>query len=215
VSDSSSSKALPVATANPVPFWLAPAFFASGFAALIYQVVWQRVLFASFGINIEAVTIVVSSFLVGLGAGSLIGGRISTARDELLLRFFAIVEGSIGAYGLLSVRVFRWLAKFAADMTPFTSGLLSFVLILVPTMLMGVTLPLLVSFAVRQNHNVGESVGRLYFINTAGSALASLAAAAFMMGALGESKSVAVAATINIVVAATAFLLSLTRSSAS
>jgi hypothetical protein len=58
-------------------------------------------------------------------------------------------------------------------------------------------------------------VGRLYFINTAGSALASLAAAAFMMGALGESKSVAVAATINIVVAAIAFLLSLTRSSAS
>src|SRR5262249_6293057 len=52
-------------------------FFLSGFAALIYQIVWQRVLFAAFGVNIESVTITVSLFMFGLGVGSLVGGVLS------------------------------------------------------------------------------------------------------------------------------------------
>jgi predicted membrane-bound spermidine synthase len=183
-------------------WWIAPAFFISGFAALLYQVVWQRVLFAGFGINIEAVTIVVSAFLTGLGIGSLIGGRLSTRDSRTLLRIFAAVETSIGIYGLVSVRLFRGLAEFAPGMSQVTSGVLTFALVLIPTIMMGFTLPLLVSYSVRLNGNVGSSVGQLYFINTAGSALASLAAAAFMMGALGESRSVLVAAGLNIGVAA-------------
>jgi predicted membrane-bound spermidine synthase len=194
-----------------ISWWLAPAFFASGFAALIYQVVWQRVLFASFGINIEAVTIVVTAFLAGLGLGSIMGGRISTRGAPVLLRTFAVVEFSIGTYGIFSVRLFRWLAEFASGMNQLGSGSLSFLLVLVPTMMMGLTLPLLVAFAVRQNANVGSSVGQLYFVNTAGSALASLAAAAFMMGALGLSKSVSVAAAINITVGLFVFAQSLRR----
>lgn len=122
---------------------------------------------------------------------------------------FAIIEASIGLYGFFSVRLFRSLAELAPGMTSSVSGMLTFLLVLVPTVLMGVTLPLLVSYAVRRNRNVGSSVGQLYFVNTAGSALASLAAAAFMMGALGESKSVAVAAGINAVIAGCVFLASL------
>src|SRR5262249_49737258 len=53
------------------------AFFASGFAALIYQIIWQRALFTIFGINVEAVTVVVTGFLLGLGFGSLSGGWLS------------------------------------------------------------------------------------------------------------------------------------------
>ena len=50
-------------------------FFLSGIPALIYQLIWQRALFAIFGSNIESVTLVVSSFMLGLGVGSLAGGR--------------------------------------------------------------------------------------------------------------------------------------------
>ena len=191
-----------ITNGTSMTWWIGPAFFASGFAALIYQVVWQRVLFANFGINIEAVTIVVTAFLAGLGVGSLIGGRVSVRKPELLLMAFGIVEISIGVYGFTSVQLFRWLAEFASGMTQASSGALTFTLVLVPTVMMGFTLPLLVSFVVRENRNVGFSVGQLYFVNTAGSALASLFAAAFMMGALGESKSVAVAATVNVTVGA-------------
>jgi predicted membrane-bound spermidine synthase len=195
--------------ARPIAWWLAPAFFASGFAALIYQVVWQRVLFAGFGINIEAVTIVVSAFLAGLGIGSLAGGKLSIGNDRALLRIFATVEMSIGAYGLISVRLFRTLAEYSGTMSQLTSGTITFVLVLIPTIMMGFTLPLLVAFAVRQNGNVGSAVGQLYFVNTAGSALASLSAAAFMMGALGESRSVLVAAALNIAVSLFVLLQSL------
>jgi predicted membrane-bound spermidine synthase len=202
---------LPEKTVKRMPVWLAPAFFVSGFAALIYQVVWQRVLFASFGINIEAVTIVVTAFLAGLGIGSLAGGRLSKSASISLLSAFAAVEALIGLYGLISVRLFRWLAGFAAGLSAAATGVLTFTLVLVPTMMMGFTLPLLVAFAVRRNGNVGSSVGHLYFVNTAGSSLASLMAAAFLMGSLGESGSVRVAAILNIGVAALVFLLSLTR----
>ena len=58
------------------------AFFWSGFSALIYQITWQRSLFTIFGINVEAVTVVVTGFLLGLGFGSLLGGRLSLASVE-------------------------------------------------------------------------------------------------------------------------------------
>ena len=131
-------------------WWIAPAFFISGFAALIYQVVWQRVLFASFGINIEAVTIVVTAFLAGLGIGSIVGGILSTRDSRVLLLGFAVVEFSIGIFGLVSVSLFRWTASYAAEMSHSATGALTFSLILVPTFMMGVTLPLLVSFMVRE-----------------------------------------------------------------
>ena len=54
--------------------WLYLLFFSSGFPALIYQIVWQRALFAIYGINVESVTVVVSAFMLGLGVGSLLGG---------------------------------------------------------------------------------------------------------------------------------------------
>lgn len=181
-------------------WWIPLAFFASGFAALIYQVVWQRVLFAGFGINIEAVTIVVTAFLAGLGIGSLLGGQISARRQRSLLVAFGVVELTISAYGIISVNLFRWLAGFASGLNQLSSGALTFFLVLIPTVMMGFTLPLLAEYSVRRSGNVGFSVGQLYFVNTAGSALSSLMAAAFMMGSLGEWKSVAVAASVNMAV---------------
>src|ERR1051325_3880772 len=80
--------------------WLPAVFCASGFAALVYQVVWQRVLFAAFGINVDAVTGVVPAFLAGLGFGSLLGGRLATGSDASLLRGFGVLETGIGLFGL-------------------------------------------------------------------------------------------------------------------
>ena len=89
--------------------WMPVLFCLSGFCALVYQVVWQRVLFAAFGVNVEAVTVVVTAFLAGLGFGSLLGGWLAKAEDTLLLRGFGLVEIAIGAFGLISVGFFRWI----------------------------------------------------------------------------------------------------------
>src|SRR5882762_9654802 len=56
---------------------LSALFLFSGMPALIYQVVWQRVLFSIYGVNAESVAVVVSAFMLGLGLGSIAGGRLS------------------------------------------------------------------------------------------------------------------------------------------
>src|SRR5947209_13701883 len=56
---------------------VAALFFCSGFPALIYQIVWQRALFAIYGVNVQSVAVVVSAFMLGLGIGRLVGGRLS------------------------------------------------------------------------------------------------------------------------------------------
>jgi hypothetical protein len=182
---------------DDLPRWIAPAFLCSGFAALIYQTVWQRVLFASFGINIEAVTVVVTSFLLGLGLGSIAGGELSKDERRPVLLMFGTLELSIAAFGAVSVPLFRWTADQTAGLSSLVTGLVTFGLLLIPTLLMGATLPLLVAYAVRLSGNVGRSVGWLYFVNTAGSACAAIAAAMFIMGSFGEAGSVRLAALVN------------------
>jgi spermidine synthase len=179
------------------PIWLGPAFFASGFSALVYQVVWQRVLFAAFGINIEAVTVVVTAFLLGLGLGSLFGGYLSRNPRCPPLLAFSFLEFSVAAYGAVSVPLFRAVGDYTATWSGNATGALTFALVLAPTLLMGATLPLLVSFVVRESGVVGRSVGTMYFVNTAGSSLAAIAAALVLMGGLGEIGSVRLAASIN------------------
>jgi spermidine synthase len=186
---------------TPLPVWIAPAFFSSGFAALIYQVVWQRVLFATFGINIEAVTIVVTAFLLGLGFGSIGGGVLSAHRRIHPLVAFAGLEVAIGVYGLISVPLFHWAAELSLGTSTAAAGVISFALVVFPTLFMGATLPLLVAFAIRCSGNVGLSVGWLYFVNTAGSALASVATVVFVLRTVGEMGTVRIAAAANFAVA--------------
>src|SRR5215475_11416562 len=90
--------------------WLCLLFFVSGFPALLYQIVWQRTLFAIYGVNIESVTVVVSAFMLGLGIGSLAGGRVSKNASAPLLLLFGGVELGIAAYGLASLPLFHWVA---------------------------------------------------------------------------------------------------------
>src|SRR5579864_6831175 len=94
--------------------WLYALFFCSGFPALLYQIVWQRALFAIYGTNIQSVTIVVSAFMLGLGLGSLTGGHISKFRKIPLLSIFGVLELGIGAYGIASLAIFRYVAQFSA-----------------------------------------------------------------------------------------------------
>lgn len=187
------------------PYFL--LFFVSGFPALIYQIVWQRALFTIYGVNIESVTIIVTVFMLGLGLGSLAGGRLSTAGGIRALRAFGAIEISIGIFGFCSLWIFHQVAQFTAGVSTAATGGITFLLLLVPTLLMGSTLPLLVAHLVRRTENVGESVGSLYSVNTFGSATACLLAAIALMRVLGESGCVRLAACVNLVVGSAALLL--------
>ena len=190
-----------IASAKSLPSWYL-FFFVSGFPALLYQIVWERALFTLYGVNIESVTMVVTAFMVGLGLGGLLGGAVSRYQRWSLLRIFGLVELLIGLYGIFSLNLFHWAAKFTAGSPPLQTGLIAFSLVALPTVLMGATLPMLVSYTVRLSRNVGTSVGALYAVNTLGSAAACFCAGLFLMRWLGQSKTVAVAATLNAIVGA-------------
>jgi spermidine synthase len=197
-------------SAQSRPLWYL-FFFVSGFPALLYQIVWERALFTLYGVNIESVTMVVTAFMVGLGLGSLLGGIVSRYQRWSLLEIFGIVELLVGLYGIISLNLFHWAAKSTAGSPPLQTGLIAFTLIALPTVLMGSTLPVLVTYAVRLSHNVGTSVGALYAVNTLGSAAACFCAGLFLMRWFGQTKTVAVAVGLNAIVGATVLAWQLMR----
>ena len=174
------------------------AFFWSGFPALIYQLIWQRSLFAIYGINVESVTVIVAAFMCGLGLGSLAGGWLSSRRGVSLLLAFGLVELTIALFGFGSLQLFEWVGGWTLGLGTAATGGVTFGLVVAPTMLMGATLPLLVEFLVRRTGNVGRSVGLLYFVNTLGSAAACFAAALFLFDWLGQQGAVRCAASFNL-----------------
>lgn len=182
-------------------------FFVSGFPALIYQIVWQRALFTIYGVNIESVTMIVTVFMLGLGLGSLAGGKLSKDCPVPIPVAFGAIEICIGAFGAGSLALFHRVAVWTAGVSTARAGLWAAGLLLLPTLMMGSTLPLLVTHVVRINRNVGESVGLLYAVNTLGSAAACAVAAFFTMRLLGQSGSVRLAATLNVLVGISAVLL--------
>jgi len=185
---------------------LSALFFCSGMPALIYQIVWQRVLFSIYGVNAESVAVIVSAFMLGLGLGSLVGGWASARFPERVVVLFSASELGVALFGLASLRIFHWAAKFSAGASLQATVVFGFLLLIFPTILMGATLPLLVQHFVHRSGRVGFSVAILYFVNTFGSAVACYLCAAFLLRDLGQSGSVALAACVNALVGLTAFL---------
>ena len=181
-------------------------FFLSGFPALVYQLVWQRALFTIYGVNIESITVVVAAFMVGLGLGSLLGGAVSRTLRFPLPVAFGLVELGIGAYGFWSLAMFDRAAELSAGASTVQTFLFSFALVVVPTILMGATLPIMVAFLVRRSRNVGRSVGALYFVNTLGAAVACLVVVLWLFAALGKSGAVNLAVVLNVLIGIGALL---------
>jgi predicted membrane-bound spermidine synthase len=177
------------------------AFFLSGAAALIYQVVWQRLLFTVVGVDIESVTIVVSTFMLGLGLGALVGGRIADRWPHRVLVAFALCELGIGVFGYFSADLILGMGQVFAQLSRPMAAALSFGMLVFPTLCMGATLPMLVADAFRASRNIGVSTGALYFINTLGAALGACAVGFVLLYWLDLRQTVAAAAGLNAVAA--------------
>lgn len=186
----------------PTSRYIALLFLVSGFSALIYQVVWQRTLFATFGINSESVTVIVSVFMFGLGVGALAGGWLQRRFPRHLLRLFLALEVGIGVYGLASLALIRLVSDAAGDTSTGALVLWVYLILAVPTLMMGATLPVLVAWLQGYLRNIGQSVGLLYAFNTFGSALAAWCTVQVLFRFTGQHGSVLIAACCNFATAA-------------
>lgn len=158
-------------------------FFFSGVAALVYQVVWSRLLGEIFGVTVYAVTAVLAVFLGGLALGGWLLGKVAD-RQTKPLQFYAYLELGIAATALLGTYAVRLLDplhiaagnRFAPD-SPMLIAIrvgLAAVIVLPPTFLMGGTLPVITRAVVKKMTDLGRDLSFLYALNTFGAVLGSL-----------------------------------------
>jgi spermidine synthase len=182
-------------------------FLCSGATGLIYEVLWTRILGLVFGHTVFAITTVLAAFMAGLGLGSYLFGGVAD-RSARPLQLYGLFEVGIGVYALITPFLF---SRAEAIYIPlhrtfgfsfFTFSLLQFLLIflilLIPTTLMGATLPVLSRFFVRSLDLLGGQVGRLYALNTFGAVLGTYAAGFHLIPTLGVRTTLLLAAIANI-----------------
>lgn len=199
--------------------WLiAVCFVLSGATGLIYEVLWARMLGLVFGATTLAVSAVLAAFMGGLALGSACGGRLA-ARFERPLRVYGIIEICIALYALAvpflfhlidSLYPFIWQQLhpgfYAFSLWRF---LLSFLVLLAPTTLMGATLPVLSAALLRSDGRQDTSVTRLYAFNLFGAIIGTLIAGFLLMPTLGVRYTIWTAATINLLIGLTALIADL------
>ncbi|MBV8718403.1 MAG: fused MFS/spermidine synthase [Chloroflexi bacterium] len=179
--------------------------FASGAAGLMYQVAWVRLLGLTFGVTIYAISTVLAAFMGGLAIGSLVGGRRAdlSARP---LRLYGLVELGVGGTALLTPFAFGALQDVyaAVPQGALVAGavraVLAFAVLLLPTGLMGATLPL----AVRGVRDASGAVSGdawamalLYAANTTGAIVGCLLSGFVLIGTLGLTETIVFAAAAN------------------
>ena len=174
-------------------------FLISGFSGLIYEVVWERMLQMFFGVNFFSVTLIVSAYMLGLGIGSLIGGRVSQFTRNPLLAY-GLLEGGICLLGLISPSFLMWLGARTAGSPLIVVFLVSFLFLLLPTLLMGATLPVLAQAFIVKVGSSGRVIGLLYGINTLGAAFGALISGFVLIGWLGLDGAVYFSCALNAIV---------------
>ena len=189
-------------------------FFFSGVSSLVYQVVWARMLTVVFGTTLLATSTVLSAFMAGLALGSWVLGR-HIDRCKHPLRIFAALEVGIGLFALFFPSISASLGNAYGGLVGLQGNFylfslarfgLCFALLLIPTALMGGTLPVVAKFAVRRLGGLGSSVGQLYAVNTLGAVVGVLAATFGLMEGLGLQGTTQAIAAVNFLVAGAAWL---------
>jgi predicted membrane-bound spermidine synthase len=195
------------ANASTMQIILYSLFFCSGCSALIYQVMWQRMLFTVFGVDLESITIIVSVFMFGLGIGGLCGGYIADRLPGRLLASYIIIELGIALFGFASPIMINMLGNAMFSNSSLMTAIASFLILAFPTILMGATFPILVMHVNSAHQNIGRSVGSLYFANTLGGAAGAYLSGFILLYRLDLPASINRAAFLNLVIAGTALLM--------
>ncbi|MGQ0732019.1 MAG: fused MFS/spermidine synthase [Acidobacteriota bacterium] len=193
-------------------------FFLSGFAALLYQVVWQRLLVVFSGADVYSVTIIVTAFMTGLGAGSLVGGRLADRiGPRASLWGFAVAELSVGGFGLASKTLYYdvlyvQFPHLAA--TPTLAAVVLIISLLWPTFFMGVSLPLLARALTDTPAAAGPVIGSLYGWNTLGAATGAFVATWVLVPSVGLTGGLWIAGGVSLLCAGAAALIGRQRTKA-
>ncbi len=202
------------ATRSPIAVkFLFVLFFLSGFAALLYQVVWQRLLVFYTGSDTVSISLIVSAFMAGLGLGYLTGGRLAdqaSARNNL--RYFIGAEVGIllfAGFSKLILYDFLYVANPTVGNSPLQLYTLVFGVLLIPTFLMGFSLPALSrAFRFGTGTEQARYISWLYGVNTLGAAVGAFITGFVLVRQLGYESAIWVGVAFNGICALGAWALS-------
>src|SRR5437762_1480218 len=192
-------------------------FFLSGATGLVYELLWVRVLYQSFGSTIQSVTTVVAAYMGGLGLGAWLFGRI-TDRSPRPAVLYGKLEIAIGVFGIISPLVLglaHWIYLGTAGALALGGGAsvalrfgLAALVLMIPTTLMGGTLPVLTRALMGEDRGLLKpSLGRLYGLNTLGAMTGTALAGFFLIEFVGVRASLWATAAINLAIGAAAISL--------
>jgi predicted membrane-bound spermidine synthase len=195
---------------NVLEVSLLAGLLLSGAAALIYEVVWMRALSLVMGSTTYALSTMLAAFMTGLAFGGYLGG-LWADRTRNPAQSFALLEAGIALFGLMTFIVIKNLSpvyawvfyafNFSFSSLSFTEFFLSFVVMLVPTTLMGATFPLVLKARAKSLEELGRETGDVYSINNLGAVIGSFCAGFFLIPVLGLYSANLVAIILNLVVA--------------
>ena len=199
---------------------LAALFFLSGASALVYQVLWLRLLGLVFGVTVHAASTVWAAFMAGLALGTVAAG-LAGDRVRRPIVWFGVAELLTGVTAMLTPAAIDALQGVYVNLAPSLRQseaaavavrfVMAFGVLIVPTALMGSTMPLLVRSSAFTGSRLGSRAGALYAANTAGAIAGTLVAGLFLIPSYGIRTSFVVAAGVNVLVGVAAFLVATTR----
>jgi len=198
-------------------FWLYNLFFLSGVSALIYELIWQRLLHLVLGVSTLAVSAVLAAFMGGLALGAWLFGRLADRTSRPLL-LYAWMEAGIGGSALvvpvafsaltgLYVSAYSWL-----QVGPWGGLLLrlciSLAILIIPSTLIGGTMPVMSRLAMWRGGGIGPNFSLFYGVNTLGAVLGAALTGFVFLHYLGMAATLWLAVGVNAAVALMAALAS-------
>ena len=171
----------------------------SGFCALAYEVFWTRMLNLFLHNNIYSFTAILATFLVGIAVGSLVYGKF-LSRSVNQIRLFIWLEIGIGAISFATPFIFRML--HSSLFNNFNEALTlakTSVIMIGPTIMMGIAVPLAIQICQRGANREGTSVGTVYAVNTIGAILGAFMAGFILLPTIGLHMGVILVASLNII----------------
>lgn len=182
-------------------------FGISGFAGMVYQLGWTRLLVLSIGSSTYSFSIILACFLASLGLGSVLYHRLFSGRQPST-RDLALSQIFIAFSALLSTQGMSWLPVLKLRALPFINdsfvkvalfdGLVLFCLLALPTLALGLTFPLVTHLYAVRIEELGRRLGEAYSCNTAGAILGSFSGGFFLIPILGLENAVKFAVALNL-----------------
>lgn len=201
---------------NRTLHYLMVAFFLSGASALIYQLIWMKELTLIYGSTTFALTTIIACFMAGISLGSYLMGHRAFKVNRVIL-LYGIIELCIAVYAIFMPFIFELTDFIYLQLAPLAGQtylilvmlrfILSAIVLILPTTLMGATLPLIIKYYVNKDDFIVRYSAILYAVNTFGGVLGAFLCGFFLMEAFGLMTTNYIAVFLNIIVFIVALLL--------